>query len=213
MNEPRTKSVVSQTVAEGSIRSTTFGYITDSHPRLDRFQNAVSAVAAVLAGTCVVVMAVLTCYEVFSRLAFDRPLGWNVSFTERYLMVGTSFFGTVTAYRTGSHVAVTGLVERLTVALRKPLRLITLIVVAVVFGLLFWFGLRAAIVSADLHEVPPVGATELRIPEWMWRSFVPAGSIMALAIVAVDLYREVTAPWSTVATEYDHEDRTVEESR
>lgn len=187
----------------GTARRLPFGYETDDHPRLDKVQNLLSYVAGLLAGFAVVLMVVVTCVEVFSRSVLGQPLGWNVSFVERYLMVGAAFFGIVTAYRTGAHVAVTSIFEGLPHNAKKILHIATHAIVAVIFALLAWFGLEATVNAAVAGEIPPVGATELHIPEWVWRSFIPIGSAMALVIALIDLYREITAPWSELATDYD----------
>ena len=148
----------------GSARRTTFGYLTDTHPRLDKVQNTISMVAGIIAGAAIVAMAVLACVEVFSRAALGHPLGWNVSFTERYLLAATAFFGIVTAYRSGAHVAVTSIFGSLPYNAQKTLLILTHIIVAVIFALLFWYGLQATLTAWTLGEIPPKGATELSIP-------------------------------------------------
>lgn len=192
----------------GSARRSSFGYETDDHPGLDKIQNAISFVAGIIAGAAIVLMVVITCLEVFSRVVLGQPLGWNVSFTERYLLTGGAFFGIVTAYRTGAHVAVTSIFGALPFSIQKTLLIATHMIVAIIFALLFWFGLQAALSAALLGEIPPKGATELSIPEWIWRSFIPLGSIMAFVIAVIDLYREITAPWGELATDYDPGDLT-----
>ncbi|WP_157691419.1 TRAP transporter small permease [Brevibacterium sandarakinum] len=163
----------------------------------------ISYTAGVTAGLALVLMVLITCIEVFSRAVFGQPLGWNVSFTERYLLVGSAFFGIVTAYRTGAHVAVTSVFGMLPLRVQKTLQIMTHAMVSVIFALLFWYGLQAALNAAATGEIPPKGATELPIPEWIWRAFIPLGSIMGMTIAVVDLYREITAPWGVLATDYD----------
>ncbi|TGD37065.1 TRAP transporter small permease [Brevibacterium aurantiacum] len=187
----------------GQARRTSFGYETDDHPRLDKVENAISYAAGITAGFALVLMVVITCVEVFSRAVFGQPLGWNVSFTERYLLVGAAFFGIVTAYRTGAHVAVTSIFGLLPPGVQKTLQIVTHAMVAVIFALLFWYGLQAALSAAATGEIPPKGATELPIPEWIWRAFIPLGSIMGMTIAVIDLYREIVAPPRMIATDYD----------
>lgn len=190
----------------GRARRTSFGYETDDHPRLDGVENAISYAAGAVAGLAIVLMVVITCIEVVSRAVFGQPLGWNVSFTERYLLVGSAFFGIVTAYRTGSHVAVASIFGMLPLGVQKALQIMTHALVATIFALLFWYGLQATLSAAATGEIPPKGATELPIPEWIWRAFVPFGSVMGMAIAVIDLYRETTAPWRALATDYDPDD-------
>lgn len=211
MSSTDTNPMVLRLNRSGSARRTPVGYLTEDHPQLDRIQNVFSYVAGLIAGLAVVLMVVLTCVEVFSRFAFGYPLGWNVSFVERYLLVGAAFFGIVTAYRTGSHVAVTSIFERLPFTTKKLLQIATHAIVSIIFALLAWYGLQATITSAAAGEIPPQGATELPIPEWIWRSFIPFGSAMGLVIAVIDLYREITAPWSELATDYDPGDSSTED--
>ncbi|MFD4351213.1 TRAP transporter small permease [Nocardia sp. NPDC058518] len=194
----------------GDARRTMFGFETDDHPRLDRFQNALSAVAGVIAGACVVVLVLLTCLEVFARTVLSQPLGWNVAFTESYLMVGAAFFGIVTAYRTAAHVAVTSIFEKLPFWSQKGMVVITHVLVTVVFTLLFWYGLLATLESVAMNEIPPRGSAELSIPDWIWKSFVPIASAMAFVIAVIDLGREIAAGPSVLATDYDPGDVIVE---
>lgn len=203
MNDADHNPMLLRLSRSGKARRTSFGYETDDHPRLDRVENVISYTAGVTAGLALVLMVVITCIEVFSRAVFGQPLGWNVSFTERYLLVGSAFFGIVTAYRTGAHVAVTSVFGMLPLRVQKTLQIMTHAMVSVIFALLFWYGLQAALNAAATGEIPPKGATELPIPEWIWRAFIPLGSIMGMTIAVVDLYREITAPWGVLATDYD----------
>lgn len=210
MDEANPNPMVLRVDGGGHAERTSFGYITKEHPGLDRIQNGISFAAGMIAGLSIVTMAVLTCVEVFSRLVIGQPLGWNVAFTERYLLVAGAFFGIVTAYRAGAHVAVASIFSTLPFNVRKILQLATHTIVAIIFALLFWYGLQATLNSAQMGEIPPVGATELSIPEWIWRSFVPLGSAMAFIIAVIDLYREITSRWSVIATDYDPGDATLE---
>ncbi|ULN49584.1 TRAP transporter small permease subunit [Mycolicibacterium goodii] len=199
--------------AEGEAKRTMFGYTTDEHPLLDRIQNGLSMVAGLIAGTCLVALVALTCTEVVARLVFGKPLGWNVAFTEKYLLVGSAFFGIVTAYRSGAHVAVTSIFEKFPFPVRKGLLLVTHVLVVVIFALVAWFGLQAMLSAIELGEVPPIGSTELSVPEWVWKSFVPVASAMALIVAAIDLAREALAGPFAIATDYEPGDFTTEDVR
>src|SRR5699024_1863059 len=113
-------------------RRTLFGYRTGDHARLDAVQNAISAVCAVIAGAAIVVIAVLTTVEVATSTFVDTPLGWNVGFVVQYLMMAVAFFGTVTAYRTGAHVAVVTIFEKASETVRKLMLVVVYAVTIVV---------------------------------------------------------------------------------
>jgi TRAP-type C4-dicarboxylate transport system permease small subunit len=116
----------------GQAEPTAFGFRTEDYPRLDRVQNVISGVCGCIAGVSIVVLCVLTCAEVFMRAAFHSPLGWNVSVTEKYLIPAIAFFGLVTAYRTGSHIAVASLFAKFPAKVRKALLILIHVLVLVV---------------------------------------------------------------------------------
>jgi len=60
----------------GSAHRTTFGYLTEDHPKLDRIQNAISAACGAAAAAAVLGIAVLTLWEVLCRTFFREPQGW-----------------------------------------------------------------------------------------------------------------------------------------
>ncbi|WP_024792929.1 TRAP transporter small permease [Tomitella biformata] len=187
----------------GAGQRTTFGYLTPDHPRLDRFQNGISAFCAAISGIAVVLIALLTVAEVVARVLFSTPLGWNVGFVEQYLMMAIAFFGTVTAYRSGAHVAVTSIFEKTPVIARKMLLIVAYIVI--ILGLVFFIysGTRAANFSFITDEAPPPGMADLSWPTWWWKSIIPVAAILGLIVVAIDLFRELTAPLKDVVTDYE----------
>lgn len=182
---------------------TIFGYITEDHPRLDKIQNGISAGCATIAGAAIVVMAGLTTLEVFTRTVFDSPLGWNVGFVEQYLMMAVAFFGTVTAYRAGAHVAVVTIFERTPPVVRKILLLLTYLIILTGLVLLTYSGARAAHFSFVTSEMPPPGMAELSWPTWWWKSIIPVASVLGFVVVVIDLFRELTAPLTKVVTDYE----------
>lgn len=182
---------------------TIFGYVTHDHPRLDKVQNGVSAMCAAIAGTAIVIIAGLTALEVFTRSLFDSPLGWNVGFVEQYLMMAIAFFGTVTAYRAGAHVAVVTIFERTPPVVRKILLILTYLIIITGLAILVYSGTRAAHFSFVTSEMPPPGMAELPWPTWWWKSIIPIASVLGLVVVVIDLYRELTAPLTWVVTDYE----------
>lgn len=182
---------------------TLFGYVTDDHPRLDRVQNGISAVCAAVACVAIVIIAGLTVLEVFTRTFLDSPLGWNVGFVEQYLMMAVAFFGTVTAYRSGAHVAVVTIFEKTPPVVRKVLLVVAYLIILVGLVLLVYSGTRAAHFSFVTDEMPPPGMAELPWPTWWWKSIIPIASVLGLVVVVIDLYRELTAPLTRVVTDYE----------
>ncbi|APT90937.1 membrane protein [Corynebacterium sphenisci DSM 44792] len=184
-------------------RRTTFGFMTDELPGLHRVQNAISAVCAVIAAVAIAASGILTLVEVALRAIFTAPLGWNIGFAERYLMVAIAFFGVVTAYRSSSHVAVATLFGRFPPRGRKLLILLSEITVFAVFTLLLVAGWRATGFAIAIDERIPPGMADLAWPSWTWRVMVPVAAAMGMVVSGIDVLRELTTPWTGPATDYD----------
>lgn len=168
---------------------------------LRRVQQTITISAFTISALILTVMSVLTGVEVFMRYFFDLPLGWNVNFTEQYLMVGLAFFGVTVAYRTGAHVAVASVYDRLPAQTRKMVLLLSqAVIIAAVLPVLV-NGAVAAGLSFELNETPAVGGSELPLSYGLWKSLVPIGSALLIATVFIDFVRELCSSWDGPQTE------------
>lgn len=142
-----------------------FGYHTTDHPGLDKLQNFLSAISAWIAGGAVILLALVTLAEIAMREFFSSPLGWNISLTEKYLLPLIAFFGLVTAYRTGSHIAVQSLFS----IFPNPVQKVALIGIhlVVLISLIFLFigGWNEAIMTFSLKHATLPGMADLPIPD------------------------------------------------
>lgn len=193
------------------VERTLFGYRTDRHG-LDRIQNTISAVCGVVAVGAVATMLALTLVEVLMRTAFDSPIAWTVGFIENYLLPAAAFFGIVTAYRSGAHVAVVSLFDRQPETIRKALLVISYLVILIGLGAIAWFGTEATIYSADIGEGPVPGGADLLIPSAVMRAIVPTAVLLGFVVVALDLFRELSSSWSAAVTDYDGVQGDIEEA-
>jgi TRAP-type C4-dicarboxylate transport system permease small subunit len=187
----------------GQAEPTAFGFRTEDYPRLDRVQNVISGVCGCIAGVSIVVLCVLTCAEVFMRAAFHSPLGWNVSVTEKYLIPAIAFFGLVTAYRTGSHIAVASLFAKFPAKVRKALLILIHVLVLVVLLVAVVAGWNITMTAADLGQKILPGLADVATSDWTFRAIVPVSAALGVVVVAIDLYRELASPWDMPHTDYD----------
>ncbi|MEV0685189.1 TRAP transporter small permease subunit [Nocardia sp. NPDC050378] len=188
---------------QGAAQRTMFGYRTEEHPGLDRIQNGISAVCGVISGVAIVAIVVLTLIDVTLRTFFTITLGWSVAFIEMYLLTIVAFFGLVTAYRSGAHVAVTSLFYRMGVRLRKILLILAYLVLLLGMGALLVAGAEGLLFAIDIDEGPVRGSSELLIPGWVMRAILPLSMVLGMIVVLIDLARELIAPWNVTATDYD----------
>ncbi|MEV4152934.1 TRAP transporter small permease [Nocardia salmonicida] len=196
----------------GHAERTAFGYLTAEHPTLDRVQNAISAVCAVIAGVSIVAMVLITLADVVARSVFESPLSWSVSFLEMYLLTAAAFFGIVTAYRSGAHIAVVSLFNRMSPRVQKLLMIFAYLVVLVGLWALGWAGLMATAFAVEIKDGPVPGSSELPIPGWLMWSIVPLSMGLGIILVAIDLARELFSPWDRTATDYDPGDFRTEDN-
>ena len=188
---------------DGIGKRTTFGFITNDYPMLHKLQNAISGICAIIAAAAVVISGVLTILEVFMRAVLISPLGWNIGFSERYLMVAIAFFGLVTAYRTGSHIAVASLFGKFAPPVQKILMIVAELIIAATFLLLFLAGIEATSFSISIGERVPPGMADIPWASWTWRVMIPISALMGLIVVLIDIFREVTTSWSKPSTDYE----------
>lgn len=188
---------------DGIGKRTTFGFITNDYPMLHKLQNAISGICAIIAAAAVVISGVLTILEVFMRAVLKNPLGWNIGFSERYLMVAIAFFGLVTAYRTGSHIAVASLFGKFAPPVQKILMIVAELIIAATFLLLFLAGIEATSFSISIGERVPPGMADIPWASWTWRVMIPISALMGLIVVLIDIFREVTTSWSKPSTDYE----------
>lgn len=188
---------------DGIGKRTTFGFITNDYPMLHKLQNAISGICAIIAAAAVVISGVLTILEVFMRAVLKSPLGWNIGFSERYLMVAIAFFGLVTAYRTGPHIAVASLFGKFAPPVQKILMIVAELIIAATFLLLFLAGIEATSFSISIGERVPPGMADIPWASWTWRVMIPISALMGLIVVLIDIFREVTTSWSKPSTDYE----------
>lgn len=135
---------------------------------------AIIALAAIVA---------LMLIEVILRYFAGSPLGWNVSFIENVLLPGVVFLGMPWGYAIGSHVAADMVYAKLHTRVQTAARWLSLIVVLVGIIALFIGGLTT-MVEALLHgDIPPPLSSQLPIYSWIWRSFLPLGTIFTAVII------------------------------
>lgn len=192
----------------GTARATTFGYVTTDHPRMDRIQNAISAGCGYIAGLAVLAMVFVTLAEVVARTFLNAPLGWSLALLENILLPAAAFFGTVTAYRSGAHVAVVSVFEKMSVPGKKTALLAAYLLVGLGMAALAVTGFQATVFAFQAGTGPVPGSSQLLIPEWVWRSMVPVSMGLGMIVVAIDIWREISGPWSRIATDYEPGDET-----
>ena len=88
-------------------------------------------------------MIITTTMQVIFRFFF-QALSWSEEIT-RFLLVWSSLIGAAIAFKRGSHIAVTFVIERFPPALRKLAVVITHILGVIFFFIVLWYGIELMI--------------------------------------------------------------------
>jgi len=100
-----------------------------------------------------------------------------------YLLVAITFIGLSYALRTGSHIEVTVVRDRLSPKARWVLTIVTSVTATIFCGWLTWITLNVAIESLTQNTT---SITIIRTPFWIPQSFISLG----LAMITIELITE-----------------------
>lgn len=135
----------------------------------------------IIAGVTICFLIVITFLGVFFRYVMNNPFTWQ---EELQLMcfVWVIFFGASGAVRSGSHVAIDMIVERLPKAIKKIIEILGYFVVVFVLGYLFT---RSVVLIQQLS-----GQTTniLKIPRSLIYSCVPISCVLIILNYTADYY-------------------------
>lgn len=163
--------------------------IEDSHTPLDRTYAAVATTSKYITFVAIVAMMVVMVVEVFMRYLVQQPLGWNISLIENVLMPGLVFLGLPYAYSVGAHVAAELVYDRLGPTSQRVLDWLARCLLVLTSILLIYAGLQITVTTFMTGEIPPPLSSEILIPAWIWRTFLPIGALMMLVLVLIDAVR------------------------
>lgn len=129
-------------------------------------------------GACVLVFGVMTAVA-FVNVITRYVIRYSLAFTEELvvsLFVWLTLLGTAVAFREGSHLAFTWLVERSPRAVRRLSLGLSTVLSLVLFAALIWFGLL------QIGNERMLGTTSeaLAIPQWWYTAGIPAFSALVI---------------------------------
>ncbi|OFT91960.1 TRAP transporter small permease [Brevibacterium sp. HMSC24B04] len=139
---------------------------------------------------CAIVMlaliTVLMLTEVGFRYFAGSPLGWNVSLIENVLLPAIVFLGMPWGYAVSAHVATDMLFKRLPAKVQSVARWLSFIAVFVGIGALAIAGTSAMLEALKHGDIPPPLSAQLPIYSWIWRSFLPLGSLFTAVVILLE---------------------------
>jgi TRAP-type C4-dicarboxylate transport system permease small subunit len=124
--------------------------------------------------------------EVFFRYAFDSPLGWNVSLVEKFLLPGIVMLGLPWARANASHVSAGMVYERLPRGVQRLCTTVAEVIEVTCYLALLVAGVAIAWRMFEIGAEPPPLSSQVPLPSWVWRLFLPLGAAASILIVVSD---------------------------
>jgi TRAP-type C4-dicarboxylate transport system permease small subunit len=134
------------------------------------------------------VLTVVVFLQVLFRYVFHLPLFWTEE-TARYCLIWASMLGAGYALRHGQHIAVTFVVDRLPVGLRRTTLRLGQVFVLVIIVVILWGGID--LVAITHNQISPA----LRIPMSYPYLAMPTGALFMLVHQLAALLEPVPAPF------------------
>jgi TRAP-type C4-dicarboxylate transport system permease small subunit len=140
---------------------------------LEKLSDFLAKLAIVIAGALCAAILCLVLYGVFLRIT-----GNAFSMSEelsRWGMIAMTFIGASAALKNKQHIGVNMLVQRVSLAIGKPMVFIAYLVAFALLGISFWFSLEAAIATSDMMGdiIPiPMMYVKLSLPLGMFMMMV-----------------------------------------
>lgn len=156
---------------------------------LDRTYSTIATVSKYITFLALLAMMVVMVAEVIMRYLVQQPLGWNISLIENILMPGLVFLGLPYGYSVGAHVAAELVYDRLGATSKRVLDWVARILLILCAVFLIYAGTQIVVSTFLTGEMPPPLSSEIRVPAWMWRTFLPLGAFMMIVLLIIDAVR------------------------
>lgn len=154
-----------------------------------RAVHALSTLFGVLAALLIVAIMASTAADVATRQLTGSSIPGVVEYSE-VLMVGLIFLGLAYAQRTGAHIGVDLVTERMPVRVAHAVRSVGLLLAILVLAVMAWETLEVALRAVESREYR-FGLVQ--VPIWPARLLIPIGLVALLLELAITLIDEVEA--------------------
>ncbi|WP_166532108.1 TRAP transporter small permease subunit [Blastococcus xanthinilyticus] len=158
--------------------------------------HALATAFGVLAALLIVGIMLSTALDVLVRQLTGSSIPGVVEYSE-VLLAGLVFLGLAYAQRTGAHIGVDLVTERLPVRTAHVVRAIGLVVVLAV---LLWTTYETTVVAIRSFEVGEFRFGLVPVPIWPVRMVIPLGLVALVLELALTTYDEITGARTGAAT-------------
>ncbi len=124
------------------------------------------------------VMALICCIT-FANVVVRYLTNASFAFTEEFtvfLMVVLTFVGSAAAFARNRHIRMTFITDRLPPALARKVELLVMLLSAIMFAVLVWYGWKLFLDDWQFDTTSP----GIGIPQWIYTIFLPLLSLVIL---------------------------------
>jgi TRAP-type C4-dicarboxylate transport system permease small subunit len=139
-----------------------------------------------IAGTVLAALILFTFCGVIMRYFIGRPVIWGEEF-QLFCIIIIVFFGAGAGFRTGSHVAIDIVVDRLP---RKVQRIFECIIYVITMLVFIYFALQSAAFARQMY-VTKRSTDILNIPYYLTYSAFPLGCVLMMVNYTTAVYRKL----------------------
>jgi len=143
------------------------------------FRRIATRIERLLDGVMALALVVMLCsmlYQVFGRYVLQHAPGWSEELA-RYLMVWLTMLGSACVLRSGGHISVTTVTDRLSPAALTWALAVRDAALVATSGILAWWG----VLFAEMNEVQESAALE--IPMSIPYAALPVGAVLIVLLV------------------------------
>ena len=149
----------------------------------DRIINSLAFVA----GSFIIIMTFIECYEVIARYYLRRPPIWGVEACE-YMLFLLAFLGTAWVLREKGHISVNIVLEHLRPKTQVYFNLFASFVGILISLIIFWFSVKT---SWENYVTNVRVVKTLSLPKWIFLCFISLGYLLLF----VEFLRQFVGHW------------------
>jgi C4-dicarboxylate transporter DctQ subunit len=152
----------------------------------------VTNILAYIAGIMIVVLMLLTIFEVIMRYGLKSPTGWSIEICE-YLLLYITFLSAGWLLKNDGHVRVDIVLSILEKKTQKKIALITNAIGGVTCFMLLLYG---ALSTWDYYERSTMVIQQLNTPKWILLLAIPIGGLMLTFQFIIQFIKNLTEIYS-----------------
>lgn len=159
------------------------GKISKAFFLYSRFVERVVTIAAVVGASLLLVVTLITFYEVIMRYVFGAPTTWSIDYSIYLIMWGT-FLGAAFTLKQGAHIHVDVIVKRFPKKTKTLIGMVAFCLIFIFCAILAWTGFGSSLHAYLFKEIT---ISYMRTPLYLPLLSIPFGA----TLLVLEIIREL----------------------